>query len=231
MPLTASHDFWSDLCASGSQFADRMKENSKHVEWARKIRSIAQIGLEYADDPYDRERYEELRALAAEMMAEASDIPQHQWQEQFERDTGYATPRVDVRGAVFREGEVLLVRERDDEGWSLPGGWADVNDPPSVAVIRELREETGCEVRCKKLAAVLDRDLHYNDDKRPVHTYKLMFLCEIEGETDTLCHDISEARFFPVDDLPPLSLQRILPKQIELMYEHHLNPSLPAVFD
>jgi ADP-ribose pyrophosphatase YjhB (NUDIX family) len=204
---------------------------SKHIEWARKIQSIAQIGLEYADDPYDRERYEELRSLAAEMMAEASDVPFSRWLERFEQETGYATPKVDVRGAVFREGTVLLARETDDKGWSLPGGWADVNDPPSAAVVRELREETGYEVRCTKLVAVLDRDLHYTEDKLPVHIYKLMFICAIEGETDTLCHDISEVRFFPVDDLPSLSLKRILPQQIALMYEHHLNPSLPAVFD
>ncbi|VGO21628.1 NUDIX hydrolase [Pontiella sulfatireligans] len=205
--------------------------NSKHIEWARKIKAVAQIGLEYATDPYDRGRYEELRVLAAEMMAEASDVPVFQWLELFEKETGYATPRVDVRGAVFQDGKVLLSREVDDGCWSLPGGWADVNDPPSVAVIRELREETGYDVRCTKLAAVLDRDLHFHDDKRPVHTYKLMFLCEIIGKAGELDHDISDARFFPVDDLPPLSLHRTLSKQIALMYEHFKNPELPAVFD
>lgn len=205
--------------------------STEHIEWARKIKAIAQIGLEYAEDAYDRQRYAELQVLAAEMMAGASDVPQHRWQELFESETGYATPRVDVRGAVFRDGQVLLAREQDDGRWSLPGGWADVNDPPSIAVVRELREETGYEVRCTKLAAVLDRDLHYNEDKRPVHTYKLMFLCEITGEAGGLDHDISEARFFPVDDLPPLSLKRILPEQIRLMVEHHQNPSLPTLFD
>lgn len=203
----------------------------KHVEWARKIQAIAQIGLEYATDPYDRQRYGELRTLAAEMMAEVSDVPQHQWQKLFENETGYATPRVDVRGAVFRDGQVLLSREADDGLWSLPGGWADVNDPPSVAVVRELREETGYEVRCTKLAAVLDRDLHYTEDRRPVHTYKLMFLCEITGEAGELDHDIAEARFFPADDLPPLSLHRTLPKQVGLMHRHFLNPDLPTEFD
>lgn len=204
---------------------------TKHVEWARKIQSIAQIGLEYAEDPYNHERYEELRELAAEMMAEASDIQAFRWMEVFQRETGYATPKVDVRGAVFKDGKVLLARELDDGCWSLPGGWADVNDSPSQAVIREVREETGYEVRCTKLAAVLDRDLHYNEDRRPFHSYKLMFLCEIVGDADELCHDISDARFFPVDDLPPLSLERTLPKQVELMFEHHQNPALPAVFD
>jgi len=204
---------------------------SRHVTWARKIQSIAQIGLQYAQDAYDRERYEELRSLAAEMMAEASDASVQQWLDIFEHETGYATPKIDVRGAVFQEGRVLLSREAGDGCWSLPGGWADVNDPPSVAVIRELREETGYDVRCTKLVAVLDRDLHYHEDKRPFHSYKLMFLCEILGGAEALCRDILEAQFFPVDDLPPLSLQRTLPMHIELLHRHFLDPSLSTEFD
>jgi ADP-ribose pyrophosphatase YjhB (NUDIX family) len=208
-----------------------MATGLKHIEWARKIQSLAQTGLKYAEGPYDRERYAELRELAAEMMAEASDIPVYEWRELFQKETGYATPKVDVRGAVFKDGEVLLSRELADGCWSLPGGWADVNDPPSVAVIRELREETGYEVHCTKLAAVLDRDLHYNEDRRPFHSYKLMFLCKIDGEAGELCHDISDAQFFPVDDLPPLSSARTLPMHIELLFKHHQNPSLPTAFD
>ncbi|MDF7799644.1 NUDIX hydrolase N-terminal domain-containing protein [Pontiellaceae bacterium B1224] len=203
----------------------------KHAAWARKIQSIAQVGLEYATGPYDRERYEALRALSAEMMAEASEVPTFQWLELFGKETGYATPKVDVRGAVFQGSEVLLCKEQSDGKWSLPGGWADVNDPPSVAVIRELREETGHDVRCTKLAAVLDRDLHYPDDQRPFHSYKLLFLCEIIGTAGELDHDIEEARFFPIDDLPDLSLPRTLPMHIELMHRHFMNPDLPTEFD
>lgn len=206
--------------------------DSKHVEWARKIQSIAQIGLEFAVDPYDRERYEALLSLSAEMMAEASDIPVLQWMELFGSEIGYATPKVDTRGAIFRDSEVLLCKEASDGRWSLPGGWADVNDPPSVAVRREVREETGYEVRCTKLAAVLDRDLHYNEDLRPYHSYKLMFLCEITGEEGVgLDHDIDEARFFPVDDLPELSRSRTLPQHIDMLWKHHRQPELPTVFD
>ncbi|MDF7822961.1 NUDIX hydrolase N-terminal domain-containing protein [Pontiellaceae bacterium B12227] len=205
--------------------------STKHAAWARKIQSIAQIGLEYATDPYDRQRYCELRALSAEMMAEISEVPTFQWLELFKNETGYATPKVDVRGAVFQGSEVLLCREQSDGKWSLPGGWADVNDPPSTAVIRELREETGYEVCCTKLAAVLDRDLHYNEDQRPYHSYKLMFLCGITGTAGGLDHDIEEARFFPLDELPDLSLSRTLPEHIELLFRHHQNPELPTAFD
>jgi len=208
-----------------------LNTNAKHIERARRIQSIAQIGLEYAKDAYDRERYEELRGLAAEMLAEGSEVPAGKWLEVFRNETGYATPKVDVRGAVFRDGKVLLSREASDGCWSLPGGWADVNDPPSQAVVRELREETGYEVRCTKLAAVLDRDLHYAQDRRPFHSYKLMFLCEVIRKADALCHDILETAFFPLDELPPLSLSRTLPMHIALMHRHHLDPALPAEFD
>jgi ADP-ribose pyrophosphatase YjhB (NUDIX family) len=208
-----------------------MRTGSKQIEWARKIQSIAQIGLEFSEDPYDRERYEELRGLSAIMMAEASDVSARHWLELFRNETGYATPKVDVRGAVFQEGKVLLSKELSDGCWSLPGGWADVNDPPSQAVVRELREETGYEVRCTKLVAVLDRDLHYHEGPGPFHIYKLMFLCEMVGAAEALCHDILDAAFFPVDELPPLSMHRTLPIHIELMYRHQLDPALPAEFD
>jgi ADP-ribose pyrophosphatase YjhB (NUDIX family) len=205
--------------------------STKHAEWARKIQSIAQIGLEYATDPYDRERYLALRALSAEMMAEISEVPTFRWLELLGKETGYATPKVDVRGAVFHGSEVLLCKEASDGKWSLPGGWADVNDPPSMAVIRELREETGYEVRCTKLAAVLDRNLHYDEDQRPFHSYKLMFLCEIIGTAGALDHDIEEARFFPVDDLPELSLSRTLSQHIDMLWNHHEQPGLATQFD
>jgi len=204
---------------------------SKTIEWARKIQALAQTGLNYSENPYDQERCEELRDLAAEMMASASNTPVEKWNELFKNESGYATPKVDVRGAVFENGKILLSRELDDGRWSLPGGWADVNDCPSEAVIRELREETGYTVHCKKLAAVLDRDKHYKGASHPFHIYKLMFLCEHKGEAKKLCHDITDAAFFDINDLPPLSEHRTLPAHIEMLYRHHLNPDLPTVFD
>jgi ADP-ribose pyrophosphatase YjhB (NUDIX family) len=192
---------------------------------------MAQTGLEYSANPYDRERYELLRGLAAEMMAASSEIPADVFLEVFQRESGYATPKVDVRGAVFKEGKILLSRELDDGCWSLPGGWADVNDSPSQAIVREVREESGYAVRCTKLAAVLDRDLHYRGGAHPFHIYKLMFLCTIIGTAEELCHDITAADFFAIDALPPLSLHRTMPEHIGMLFDHHQNPTLPTEFD
>lgn len=194
---------------------------------------MAQTQRTFVKDEYDRERAEELQQLASEMMAASTDVAQTHWQNIFQNESGYATPKVDVRGAVFKDGKVLLSRELSDGRWSLPGGWADVNDTPSGAIIREVREETGYPVRCVKLAAVLDRDLHLNDPAavHPFHIYKLLFLCERTGKADELCHDITDAAFFNADDLPPISENRTLPIHIALLRRHHLSPDLPVQFD
>ena len=205
---------------------------------------MAQTALHYAKDPYEKERGEELQALAAEMMASSSNVTEAHWGTIFQNESGYATPKVDVRGAIFQDGKVLLSKEQDDGLWSLPGGWADVNDRPTEAVVREVREETGYPVRCTKLVAVLDRDLHYKkaEHAHPFHIYKLMFLCELTparsatalqagAMTAELCHDITDAAFFDLNDLPPLSEHRTLPQHIELLHKHHQNPGLPTDFD
>lgn len=201
------------------------------IEQARKIQALAQCGLTYSDNPYDRERYEELQHIAAELLAIEAGLPSSHWKKIFQNESGYATPKVDVRGAVFQNGKILLSREQDDDLWSLPGGWADVNDCPSEAVIREVREETGYAVTCRKLVAVLDRDRHYHGESHPFHIYKLMFLCESTGTPGELCHDITDAAFFDLDSLPSLSEHRTLPSHIELLHRHFTNPDLPTVFD
>ncbi|MBI9021493.1 MAG: NUDIX hydrolase [Verrucomicrobia bacterium] len=216
----------------------------KTIQWARRIAALAQTGLTYTQDPYEKERCEELQQIAAEMMDAATGIDSNHpcragalgeggWKTIFKNESGYATPKVDVRGAVFQDGKILLSKEQQDGRWSLPGGWADVNDTPSEAIIREVREETGYPVKCTKLAAVLDRDLHLNDPAHahPFHIYKLLFLCEITGEADELCHDITDAAFFDLNDLPPLSEHRTLPKHVELLHKHYQNPDLPTQFD
>jgi ADP-ribose pyrophosphatase YjhB (NUDIX family) len=202
--------------------------------WARELQAIAQTGLEFAKDPYDRERYIRIRALAARMMAQAAGADAAWVEELFAGQFGYATPKVDVRGAVIRDdGRILLVREVADSGrWSLPGGWAEVNQSPREAVVREVLEETGFAVSVRKLAAVYDRARHPHLPPRPFHVYKLFFVCEIVGGTAQTSRETSEVAFFAEDEVPSdLSIARVLPYQITRMFEHARFGALPTDVD
>jgi ADP-ribose pyrophosphatase YjhB (NUDIX family) len=204
------------------------------LSWARELQAIAQTGLTFAKDPFDRERYRSIRSLAAQIMAEHSGTEPSRIEALFSEQAGYATPKVDVRGAVFNDdARILLVREIADAGrWTLPGGWADVNQPPSEAVIREVREESGFEVGVRKLAAVYDRDRHGHWPPHPFHVYKLFFTCNIIGGAARPGPETSEVAFFAADDLPlDLSLGRVQRHQIERMFGHWLTPALPTDFD
>ncbi|HKE17852.1 MAG TPA: NUDIX hydrolase [Kofleriaceae bacterium] len=204
------------------------------LRWARELQAIAQSGLTFTADAYDRERYEAIRTLAARMMAEHSSADAAAIEDLFAGQTGYATPKVDVRGAVFRgDGHILLVREVADAGrWTLPGGWADVNQSPSESCIREVREESGLEVTVRKLAAVYDRDRHPHHPPLPFHVFKLFFVCDIAGGAPAPGPETSEVAFFARGDIPAdLSIGRVLGFQIERMFEHAASPGLPTDFD
>ena len=201
------------------------------LTWAREIQAIGQTGLAFTQDVYDRERYERLRDIAAHMMADEAGADPAFVEGLFAGETGYATPKIDVRGAVFMEGKILLVQERADAGrWTLPGGWADVNRSPSEAVIAEVREEAGLDVRPVKLAALYDRT-HHPHPPLPFHIYKLFFLCEITGGIPAPGTETAGVDFFGRDALPELSTSRVLASQIARMFAHHESPDLPTEFD
>lgn len=194
------------------------------------MRALAQNGLTFTRDPFDRERYQELQRLAAELLAGELKIPPERAEALWCGEEGYATPKVDVRGGVFSGDRVLLVRERADGKWTLPGGWVDVNDSPAAAVEREIREESGYEARAVKLAALIDRRRHPHPPSVH-HIYKLMFVCELTGGQATTSSETDAVGFFPVAALPALSTGRVLAPQIVRLYEHHLHRDLPAEFD
>jgi ADP-ribose pyrophosphatase YjhB (NUDIX family) len=201
------------------------------LRWAKQLAAHAQNGLTYSQSPYELERYEHIRQIAAEMMAAGSGHEARAILDFLVTKKGYETPKVDVRGAAFREDEILLVRERVDGGWTLPGGWADPCQTPSEAVAREVLEESGFEVRVTKLAAVYDRSKHPHRPLMPYHVYKLFFLCEITGGRATESHETTGVGFFAEDAIPNLSTSRTLPFQIARMFDHHRDPDLPTDFD
>jgi ADP-ribose pyrophosphatase YjhB (NUDIX family) len=207
-----------------------LPHTARVLEWARKVQAIAQNGLSFSKDPFDRERYQQLQELATQVLHTELGAPLEQSASFWAAQHGYATPKVDVRGAVFVDERVLLVRERSDGGWTLPGGWVDVNDAPAAAVEREIFEESGYRARAVKLAALVDKNRHPHPPGLH-HIYKLMFLCELTGGSAATSAETDAVDFFALDALPPLSTGRILASQIERLYRHQLEPALPTDFD
>ncbi len=200
------------------------------LTWARALQAIAQSGLHFGADRFDLERYEQVRAIAAAMFEAGAGEPAQQLVNLFRQDIGYATPKVDVRGAAFRDDRILLVRERSNGLWALPGGWADVNTTPSNSVEREIHEESGFTARAVRLVAALDRNRHVTQSF-PFTVYKLFFLCELTGGAAQPGSETTHVGFFTPDDLPPMSEGRTTPTHIRRMFQHWRNPTLPPDFD
>jgi ADP-ribose pyrophosphatase YjhB (NUDIX family) len=204
--------------------------DNRVLVWARKVQAIAQNGLLFSQDTFDRDRFTQLQELANSIIAAELDIPLGKAKALWDKEDGYATPKVDARGGVFDGDKVLLVRERSDGGWTLPGGWVDVNDAPSEAVAREIYEESGYRAKATKLAMLVDKNRHPHPPSVH-HIYKLFFLCELTGGTATISNETDGVDFFPVRSLPELSTGRTLISQIQRLYEHQLNRNLPTDFD
>jgi ADP-ribose pyrophosphatase YjhB (NUDIX family) len=207
-----------------------MSQEPQWLKIAREVRAIAQTGLTFNTDGFDHQRYERLRELAALLMAQGSDAENASILELLRQEKGYATPKVDVRGAAFTDGRILMVREISDGKWTLPGGWADVNQTAGECVVREIAEESGFKARALKLAAVYD----YQKRNPPRHIdsiYKMFFICEIVGGAARASDETSEVAFFPRDQLPPLSLGRTTAEQIDRMFHHREHPQLATEFD
>lgn len=199
------------------------------LDWARRLQAIAQTGVAYGEPHiYDRERYEQVRQIAAEMLAADGDVEAAD--SILALETGHATPKLDVRGVVFRNDAILLVRE--DGAWSLPGGWVDVGETPSEAVVREVLEEAGYATRAVKLLALLDRDRH-DYEPHAWHIWKVLVLCELVSEKQRkLGSETDDARFFSLDALPePLRSGAATHAMIERAFAHRENPEWPADFD
>jgi ADP-ribose pyrophosphatase YjhB (NUDIX family) len=195
------------------------------------LQSLAQVGLLYAHDPFDRERYAAVGRIAAEMMAAGSDRPVEHIAGLFDEQAGYATPKIDVRGIVFRGDDILLVQEHSDGLWTVPGGWADPGDTPSAAVEREIWEESGYRARAVRLLAVYDRATQGHVPPHAFSIYKLFFLCELTGGEPTTSIETDAVSFYSVNALPPLSLARVTPQQLQRFSAMATKPEVPADFD
>jgi len=195
------------------------------IALSRELKSIAEAGLRYGENAYDRERYERIHEIASLPMQAA--VPDFKWPQEF----GYATPKVDVRAAVLDEQKrILLVQEASTGEWTLPGGWADLNVSPAGNAVKEVREESGIEVEVVKLIACWDKDKQ-GHPRQPEHVYKLVFLCRITGGELATSHETSGADFFDAGNIPPLCPHRAARHYLDLAWQHAADLSLPTSYD
>jgi len=202
----------------------------KWLEWAKKIQAISQAGLTFSKDVYDIERYEELRNLSAEIMKEYTGVELEKIKGLFTNETGYQTPKIDVRGVVFTNNKILMVREKIDDRWSLPGGFCDIGLSPSENIVNEIKEEAGYDVVPTKLLAVLDMNKHPHPPQL-YHYYKLFIQCEVVGGHARSGLETKGVNFYHEDHLPKLSLGRNTDTQIKMLFEFLRNPNKDTIFD
>jgi len=204
-------------------------QTPKWLGWAREIFSLSQSGLTYSGNQYDIERYKRLQEITAEIIANQSDISKETVLESFSMQAGYITPKIDVRAAVIRENKILLIQERADEKWAMPGGWADLGNAPASVAEREVWEESGFHVKAEKVVAVIDANRI--QPMEFYHAYKIIFLCKLlEGEPHT-SYETLAVDFFDPHNPPPLSSYRTNETMIQEVFAHVKDPNRPTAFD
>jgi ADP-ribose pyrophosphatase YjhB (NUDIX family) len=205
------------------------RASPKWLAWAQEIFSLSQSGLTYSGNQYDIERYKRLQEITAEIIESQSEISKESALDSFSMQAGYITPKVDVRGAVIHEGKILLIQERADKQWAMPGGWADLGDSPANVAEREVWEESGFRVKAEKVVAVIDANRI--QPMEFYHAYKLIFLCRLlEGEPRT-SYETLAVDFFDPAHLPPLSFYRTNEDMLQEVFAHVADPDRPTAFD
>jgi ADP-ribose pyrophosphatase YjhB (NUDIX family) len=200
------------------------------LEWAREIQALAQTGRHYAKDDFQRDRCRRLMEIAAEMIGENTGLDSLPLFQAFDVQIGYATPKIDVRAAIFKDQKLLMVRERIDGGWTMPGGWADVGDAPSKAAEREVWEEAGFHVKAGRVIGIYDANRM--NPLEVFHAYKIVFRCEILDGDCRPSNETSEAAFFSQEAIPqPFSGERTTARHIRDVFAALKNPELPTAFD
>jgi ADP-ribose pyrophosphatase YjhB (NUDIX family) len=207
-----------------------MATNPKWLEWATRLQSIAQSGLTFGENQYDIDRYQQIRDLSVEIIHEYTDLTNEKIANLFASEKGYQTPKVDIRAAVFRNDKILMVKEKIDGRWSLPGGWADVNTSVSESALRECDEEAGAIVKPKRIIAVQMAN-RQNNFTYPFTIYKIIVECELLEYKFKENSETLESGFFAADNLPELSVERNNIKQINMCFEAKKFPLFETVFD
>lgn len=204
--------------------------NGKLLDWAVELQALAQAGLYYSRDRFDIERFERIRDIAAEMLSEKSGLPIEHVRELFFGETGYQTPKLDTRAAIFDgAGRILLVHERGGK-WSLPGGWVDVNTSVGESAVKEVREEAGLDAVVQRVIAVQDRERH-NAPRYAYKVCKVFVLCTVTGGQFRENSETTESAYFPPDALPELAMEKNTPEQVQMCFDAYSDPNWKTVLE
>jgi len=207
-----------------------MENDSQWLIWAQKLDALAQAGLTFTKNEFDIERYHKIREITAEILATCGQIDYPEIKGLLDAQAGYATPKLDIRGVIIKDNKILMVKELIDRHWTLPGGWIDVDEPPSRAAEREVWEESGYNVKARRLLAVYDRNQH-GFPPYIFHSYKVFILCDLIDGSPTTSIETGGAEFFAEDQIPDLSLPRTTPEVIARMFYLFRHPEVGAEFD
>jgi len=201
------------------------------LNYTKRLKAMAHLGLTYATNEYDMERYKELEQISLEMMHEVTAAPLEALSNYYNDAKEYITPKTDIRAVIFKDKEeILLVKEKADGQWSLPGGWADIGQTPTEVAVKEVLEETGFSVKAVRLLAVLDKRCHPHPPYLD-YVYKMFIQCEIVDGGYIPAFDILDIGFFSQNNIPPLSEHRVIASQINLMFEYLYNPDKQVTID
>ncbi|MGM0240700.1 NUDIX hydrolase [Enterococcus sp. AZ103] len=203
---------------------------ARWLDWAQKLQAIAQAGLTYSKDKYDIERFQAIREISIDMMTQQTDLEQSKMKNLFANESGYATPKIDIRAVIFRDNKLLMVKEETDESWALPGGWEDIGLSPSEVALKEVKEESGYEVRATKFLALMDKNKHAHPESA-YYVYKAYIQCEIIGGEPVAGMETLAVGFFDEAHLPTLSTERNTEEQIKTIFEYLKYESKPTSFD
>lgn len=204
-------------------------EDKKWLEWAVELQAIAQSGLHYTKDCFDQERFERIREISAEIISRQSEIPVEKVKDLFCCESGYQTPKIDSRAAIFKNNMILLVKEAGGK-WSLPGGWVDVNLSVKENMIKEVKEEAGLDVEVEKVIAVQDREKH----NLPIYAYKIckIFIqCSVIGGSFKANNETTDSRYFSLEELPPLATEKSTAEQIKMCFQAFSDQDWKTILD
>ena len=197
------------------------------LECSKKLEAIAKTGIFYSSNPYEKERFEQIASICNELISHYADLKPSKVEKIYNVENGYVTPKVDIRSVVFKNNQILMVKEKSDGKWTIPGGWADIGYSPYEIAAKETIEEAGLIVEPVRVLAIMDKKCHPHPPS-PFYSYKIFILCKIAGGNLQAGIETLDAKFFSENEIPELSEERLTSDQLKLIIDRVTDPNIPV---